>query len=343
MTHCQKQFEEYHGKIKLSDEDEILREKRDTIIKRLNNKMPSAAKPYSTFNQGSYAMKTGVKPLDGNYDIDLGLFFEMATNDVDTPVEAKKWVYDALVDHTNDVVMKTPCVTVNYVAGYHVDVTIYAAQNSDNKVYLAKGKLNSSKENQSWDESNPKDLIHTIRNKYAVQEDRKQFRRLIRYLKRWKDEQFTQSGSGKPTGIALTAIVYHHMQVKTEVVDAFSGKKEYRDLDALIHVLTTFLSTFTTTYKIEDGNFVAYPHVEVKLPASPYPNLLVKMTPKQMKTFKEKLEGLKTSLIEAKNEIEKSDAALILQKQFGSDFPIPPKDDGQKASVRAVIPTNESA
>ncbi|MFD2114255.1 nucleotidyltransferase [Paenibacillus yanchengensis] len=343
MPHCQKQFEEFHNNIKLSDEDDILREKRDIIIDRLKEKMPKEAKSYSTFNQGSYAMKTGIKPLDGHYDIDLGLLFEMSTSDVDTPVEAKKWVYDALIDHTNDVNMKSPCVTVNYQAGYHVDVTIYAAQNPDNKVYLAKGKLTSSKENQTWDESNPKDLIQAIRNRYTEQEDRRQFRRIIRYLKRWKDEQFAVNGNGRPTGIALTAIAYHHMQVKSEIVDLFSGKKEYRDLDALVNLLNSFLLSFTSKYEWEDNQLVSYPYVEVTLPISPYPNLLERMSLKQIKSFKEKLETLQVCLIKARDEVDKSDAATILQKQFGSDFPIPPKDDGQKASTRAVIPSNESA
>ncbi|WP_149847198.1 cyclic GMP-AMP synthase DncV-like nucleotidyltransferase [Paenibacillus sp. 37] len=80
MPHNQSQFEDFHDSIKLSDESTILKEKRDIIIERLSEKMPAAAKSYTTFNQGSYAMKTGIKPLDGkNYDIDLGPYFKMST------------------------------------------------------------------------------------------------------------------------------------------------------------------------------------------------------------------------------------------------------------------------
>ncbi|MGF7035322.1 hypothetical protein J2T17_006330 [Paenibacillus mucilaginosus] len=343
MPHCQKQFEEFHDVIKLSDENTTLQEKRDIIINRLKEKMPKSAKPYTTFNQGSYAMNTGVKPLDDHYDIDLGLFFEMSKDDVSSPVEAKKWVYDALLGHTNDVRMKRPCVTVTYQAGYHVDVTIYASENPDGKVYLAKGKLTSSLENQSWDESNPKDLIKTIREHFTDADDRKQFRRIIRFLKRWKDVQFNGTVNGKPTGIALTAIAFHHMQIKKETVDFFSGKKEYRDLDALIHLISTFLSKFTTRYEVEEGKLVEYPYVTVELPVSPCPNLLEKMTLKQLKVFKEKLEELLDCLNEAKEEADRSDAATILKKQFGDDFPVPPKDPGKKASAPAVIPSSESA
>lgn len=343
MPHNQNQFESFHESIKLSDGSEILREKRDIIVKRLTDKMPEAAKSYTRFNQGSYAMKTGIKPLDGNYDIDLGLFFEMAKDDVKTPVEAKKWVYDALVGHTASVIMKQPCVTVTYTAGYHIDVTIYASKNDDGKVYLAKGKLASSSENYSWDESNPKELISKIREKYTDHQDRKQFRRLVRYLKRWKDFQFKDSAYGKPTGIALTSMIYHYMAVKTEIIDAFSGEKKYRDGDALIHLLEVFLLTFTTKWEEKDGKLVEYPYAEIKLPVAPYPNLLQKMSLNQIKVFKEKLEKLRDCLLDAKAEVDISDGATILRKQFGDDFPVPSKDPGKRANAPAVIPSTESA
>jgi hypothetical protein len=344
MANCQKEFKDFHEAIKLSDENQILQEKRDIIIARLKEKMPESSKSYTTFNQGSYAMKTGIKPLDDNYDIDLGLFFEMSKDDVNSPVEAKNWVYDALVGHTNSVIMKKPCVTVTYQAGYHVDVTIYASQNVDGKVYLAKAKKNSAIEDQSWDESNPKDLIKEIREHFTDSDDRKQFRRIIRYLKRWKDVQFNGTVIGKPTGISLTAIAYHYMQIKTEIIDQFSGKKEYRDLEALIHLVSNFLSKFTTKYELEGEELVQYPYVTVSLPVSPYPNLIEKMTLKQIKIFKEKLEGLLICLNQAKEEIDPTDAANLLKKQFGDDFPVPTKNDsGRKASVPAVIPSSESA
>ncbi|MFS0873099.1 nucleotidyltransferase [Paenibacillus xylanilyticus] len=344
MPHNQSQFEDFHNAIKLSDESTILKEKRDIIIERLSEKMPVAANSYTTFNQGSYAMKTGIKPLDGkNYDIDLGLYFKMSTEDVKNPLEAKKWVYDALVGHTNNVVMKNPCVTVTYSAGYHVDITTYASENNDGKVYIAKGKLGSTVENQSWDESNPKDLIKEIREKYSDQDDRKQFRRIVRYLKRWKDVQFTGTTYGKPTGIALTSMVYHNMQVKTEVVDIFSGEKKYRDSEALIHLISTFLSTFSTRYEIEEDEVVQYPYVEVNLPVAPYPNLLERMTLKQIKVFKEKLDKLLACLIEARDEVDSADGATILRRQFGDDFPVPSKDPGQRAAIPAIIPSTESA
>ena len=96
------------------------------------------AKSYTTFNQGSYAMHTGIKPISGEYDIDVGLWFDMSKEDA-KPLEAKQWVYDALQNQTDDVRIKTPCVTITYKENgkpsYHVDLTIYATKNSDGRVF----------------------------------------------------------------------------------------------------------------------------------------------------------------------------------------------------------------
>lgn len=94
---------------------------------------------------------------------------------------------------------------------------------------------------------------------------------------------------------------------------------------------------------VEEGEVIQYPYVEVNLPVSPYPNLLERMTLKQIKVFKEKLEKLLACLIEARDEVDSADGATILQKQFGDDFPVPSKDPGQRAAIPAIIPSTESA
>ncbi|MCR8964063.1 nucleotidyltransferase [Brevibacillus halotolerans] len=341
MALCQKQFIDFHDKIKLTEENEVLREKRDIIVERIEKNIPEGAKEFTIFNQGSYAMNTGIHPLNGDYDIDVGLYFEMSTDDA-TPIEAKQWVYEAVEDHTKDVKFKTPCITVTYAAGYHVDITVYSAINSDGKVYLAKGKPNSNEENQKWDLSNPKDLISTVKGHLDDANDRKQFRRVVRYLKRWKDVHFT-SVNGKPSGIALTSCVYHWLTIQKEV-DYFSGQTTYRDLDALICVVDSMLAHFVTVIEDEDEELKTYHRLSVLLPVDPYPDLFQKMTNKQMKTFKEKLEDLLDALKDAKVKIDPVDAAEVLQKQLGSDFPVPPRPDTGKRSMHtAVIPSSESA
>ncbi|MCD1162216.1 nucleotidyltransferase domain-containing protein [Peribacillus frigoritolerans] len=342
VADCRTQFNKFHDNIKLKEENEILKVKRDIIFKKLNEKLPEQTDyEFSVFNQGSYAMYTGIKPLDDDYDIDVGLYFEMSKDDVD-PIAAKKWILNVLEGHTKDVKIKKPCVTVTYEAGYHVDVTVYAANNSDGKVYLAKGKPSSKVEDKYWDESNPKDLIKTIKEYSSDENDRKQFRRVVRYLKRWKDNKFI-SVNGKPTGIALTSCVYHWLDIQKET-DPFDGKTTYKDLDALINIVTNMISKFVNEYVLVDGEYKFMPRLKVYLPVDPKPELFEKMTSKQMKTFKEKLEDLLASLEEAKGKTDPTEAAEILQKQFEDDFPIPTKQStGKKAMAAAVITSSESA
>ena len=70
MPTIQKDFEDFHSKIKLDENDENakLREKRDTLIKELREKLPNDVLSFSEFHQGSYSMNIGVVPLDGNFD-----------------------------------------------------------------------------------------------------------------------------------------------------------------------------------------------------------------------------------------------------------------------------------
>ena len=101
MVNLQSEFIEFHDKIKLSYSDNSeLREKRDILLKKLNDNITDDAASFSHFNQGSYAMHTGIKPDNGDYDIDVGLRFTLNRSDFPDPVSVKQWVYDALNGHT---------------------------------------------------------------------------------------------------------------------------------------------------------------------------------------------------------------------------------------------------
>lgn len=342
MADCRTQFNKFHDAIKLREENEILKSKRDIIINKLNEKLPEETDfTFTVSNQGSYAMRTGIKPLDDDYDIDIGIYFSMSNNDA-KPVEAKKWIEKSLSDHTDDVKIKMPCVTVTYQAGYHVDIAVYTTNNIDGKSYIARGKPTSEADYKCWDESNPKDLIKTIKEYSSDEDDRKQFRRVVRFLKRWKDVNFT-SVNGKPTGIALTSCVYHWLEVQ-KTTDLFDGRSTYKDLDALIDIVEKMISKFVFESILIDGDYKLMPRLEVKLPVEPRPDLFEKMSYKQMETFKNKLEALLESLKEAKGKTDPTEAAEILKKKFGEDFPVPSKSSTAKQSlIPPVISSSESA
>ena len=69
-------------KIRLSyDDNAELREKRDILLRKLKDNIAADAASFSSFNQGSYAMHTGIKPDNGDYDIDVGLRFYLRRSD----------------------------------------------------------------------------------------------------------------------------------------------------------------------------------------------------------------------------------------------------------------------
>lgn len=90
MAEIQKQFVQFNEKIRLRryKENDTLREKRDIILsklsiglKRVFGDKDKLTLKYEKFDQGSYKLGTGIKPLDGDYDIDVGLRFDLGTKD----------------------------------------------------------------------------------------------------------------------------------------------------------------------------------------------------------------------------------------------------------------------
>lgn len=332
----QKEFLEFHDNIKLDDENDILREKRDILLSKLSRNISDAAASYTHFHQGSYAMGTGVKPEAGDYDIDVGLKFQIRKNDYPDPVEVKEWVRDALEGHTKSVVIRRSCVTVTYQENgedsYHVDFAIYASNNPDGKLYLAKGKESSSQDNRFWEVSHPQELVSKIKEKFSDSKDAAQFRRCIRYLKWWKNHNFSTTGNSAPTGIALTILAYKYFTVKKNV-DYITNTSEYDDFAALKALVRAIKNAFILTYDSESGDYLH--SIELSLIVEPWNNLFEKMTAKQMNDFYEKITSMDAILEEASQEEKRNKACEKIQRIFGNDFPI--KYD------RSIVGTSESA
>lgn len=335
MLNLQKEFIDFHDKIKLDDENATLREKRDILLKKLKDKISEDAASYTTFNQGSYAMCTGIVPEDEDYDIDVGLKFNMDKDDYSDPIVPKKWVSDALDGHTKSVEIRRSCVTVTYQidgeSAYHVDFAVYAAANADGKMYIAKGKEFSSAENKKWELSDPQGLIDTVKGKYSG-DDAAQFRRVIRYMKKWRTHQFSCGGNGVPTGISLTILAYDQFSVK-KTYDWSTKKDVYDDFSALYGLATKIKNTFSLTWNSEEKAW--YHTISVNLPVEPKNNLFEKMTEKQMENFYNILDSMITKLDEVKTKEKRSDACSILVDLFGEDFPV--------TVDKSMVGTSESA
>jgi hypothetical protein len=339
-------FNEFHEKIKLIDtsENAQLRDKRDLLLDELRahlkRKSENEKKKLITFqseNQGSYSMGIGIKPIgDIDYDIDVMLLFNIS-KDENTPTEVKKWVLEALDKSPRTVEYKKSCVRVQYYEkgeiAYHVDLACYASSNIDGYIYLSKGKQTSKPEEIKWELSEPKELKNKINNKYSNSEERQQFKRVIRYLKRWKDFKFQNTIDGKPTGVAITAIAYNGFMPYFNT-DSFSSEKKPNDFIATRNLIQYFIDQFDW-----------FDNITVKLPVLPYNDLFEKMKKylNQTKILKNKLKNAIESFDKAESETDPVEACKILQMEFGEDFPVPDKNDTGQKRIKAVASSPDQA
>ncbi len=346
MAKLQKQMTDFHEKIRLRGykENRELLEKRDLLLDALRANINKDSRDpklsYTSFNQGSYAMHTGTKPLhkSDDYDIDVGLVFDLNEVDhsdyINDPVALKKRIKKALGIPQRTVNIRRPCVTVQYIRNgvndYHVDLAIYRESiGSIGHLDLARGKEGSASEYRYWDENDPKGLIREINERFpgeSNKEQRAQMRRCIRYLKRWRDKQFS---NGAVPSISLTCSAYHWFNPFLEYIP---GKSQVpNDQIALKDLASTILS--------EESNG----RVQINLPVHPYSDLLGKMTSLQMEDFIKRLESLKEALEESISFTCPHEAAKRLQKQFGDEFEVPDKEGTGEKSRPLIVPVGTSA
>jgi hypothetical protein len=346
MAKLQKQMTDFHEKIRLRGykENKELSDKRDLLLDalkcNLNKDSDDPKLSYTSFNQGSYAMHTGTKPLhkSDDYDIDVGLVFDLNEEDhsdyMNDPVALKKRIKKALDIPQRTVNIRKPCVSVQYIKNgendYHVDLAIYQESISGaDHLDLARGKAGSAIEYRYWDENDPKRLISEINGRFlgeSNKEQRAQMRRCIRYLKRWRDKQFS---IGATPSIALTCSAYHWFNPFLEYVP---GKSQVpNDQIALKDLASTILSNESSS------------RIHIYLPVYPNSDLLGGMTEVQMGDFIKKLESLKDALEESISIACPYEAAKRLQKQFGDEFDVPDKDDTGEKSKPLIVPVGTSA
>jgi hypothetical protein len=287
-------------------------------------------------------MDTGIKPLDGDFDIDQGLYFEISIEAYPDPVLLKERVHEALDDHTDEVCIRRSCVTVFYHCDgepiYHVDIAIYSdgAYNADGKARTAKGKRYSKPEHRFWKVSDPQQLTAVIFAKFTEM-DRAQFRRIVRIWKRWKAVNFPKDGNAAPNGIGLTVAAYDRLCPAYS--DAFAGKHD--DLRAMRQLVEDTLRRFATVWDENEQAFVR--RLVVKLPIEPDTDLFAAMTARQMQVFEQQLNTLKEALLYAEGVSDPTAACERLQQVLGEEFPVPDKKETALTHPPAITSSGNSA
>ena len=343
MADLQKQFLAFHDAIKLGTYEGkhangVLREKRDLIINQLKTslkaKKDEGYPQYErSFNQGSYALNTGIKPVrDGDYDIDVGVLLDCHTEDY-KPVELKELVADCIKHNNRTVEVSRSCVTVTYMKDgkpdYHVDLPVYAKSSNayDDTYYLAKGRKGLAESKRVWQAADPEGINSLVNDLYKdndTYEDngsdqRRQFRRCVRYLKRWRNHKYVGIHS-----IGLTIAAYHWLEPDVDTQN---------DGEVLLSLVETILS-----------NFDYFGRLSINLPITPGGDLLKFVSDEDMATIKERFEALRDNLQSAVDEPDAHEASKTLRKSFGDDFPIAAKVDKAKKSIEApYVSTGSSA
>jgi len=326
MAEIQKYFEQFHEKIRIDFEmSDVLREKRDIILDKIRSYLRESDLPsFKELHQGSYAMKTGVKPLDGEeYDIDVGLRFSMSEDDY-LAGDVRQWVLDAVEGHTHKVDNMPSCVRVAYAEDYHVDLVCYAVWEDD----AGNTEFRLAHRDKGWRPAEPTRLLDLVKEAMQPFEEiedsataTNQFRRVVRYIRRWIDENFEPSA--RPAGIGIVVLASDHLEPTTK----WDGTAD----DA------TALRSFANELGTHPGRLVA------QKPTPEYEDLLAAFSDSEMEGFKEGLRELSKVIASAQNEIDPVDACKALARILGSDFPVPKAEDtAKKTRGPAIVPSSSS-
>ena len=281
------------------------------------------------FIQGSLKTHTGIVPISGDYDVDRALVID-EEKAPDNPVTPKKKTLEVLDDRGfKNAKIKKPCVTADYASdNVHIDFIVY--KRSGDEYHLAVGKENSDENNRKWSTADPLGLLDWIDDTSAYAEDEAhdvlaQFRRLVRYLKRWRDHQFSETVAAKVFSIGLTVMV------KRELVPKFSTEGAREDLPALRATVDAILNA---GYFDEEATGKYRVHVD--LPVEPYRDIFHGSSLDTGTQFHNKLQHLTKKLAEAGALSDERKQCEILKKLFGDDFQVPDPSTGGSKAKRAI-------
>ncbi|WP_028764248.1 nucleotidyltransferase domain-containing protein [Shewanella colwelliana] len=325
----QAKFIKFHDKIKLSREDseyKDAREKDDSILKAVKKALKEEGYPVvDNFLQGSMSTSTGIKNPGEDFDIDRAIVIAF-NGSPDDPVKVKKIVLKVLEDRGfKNAKIKKPCVTADYTSkNLHIDIPIYREQNGDYE--LAVGKKNSSDDNREWSASDPKGLRDWINDSslYIGSANKKleQYKRIVRYLKRWRDNKFSTAVAKKVFSIALT--VMSKQQFRSSLDDS----EKANDLVALRDTVNDMLHA---SYFSFQGN--EQYRVRVTLPKSPWRDIFDGSSLNTGTQFYNKLTVLKSKLDQVIEETDLVKQCKILNEVFGDDFEVPSSSSTAKKAA----------
>lgn len=195
-------FRDFNEALKItSSKQEKLKTSKNALRKRIREYFEKNHPGYKPtfYIQGSYKMKTSIRTKDDTCDLDDGVYFKNNPDNV-TATTLQKWVRDA-VDGVTDATPahRKKCITVDYKAGYNIDLPVIVFDSSVNKHPLLAVK------NEGFWDDDPKEFIDHF-NK--TKDSAGQLIRIVKYLKAWCDHKRQKM----PSGLAMTILAMDHLQ-----------------------------------------------------------------------------------------------------------------------------------
>ncbi|MGB3691879.1 MAG: hypothetical protein WA999_04060, partial [Spirulinaceae cyanobacterium] len=180
MADLHQSFLDFNNTIALSSSHKkTLRTSRNAVRDRIRRYFREEKKGYTPkfHGQGSFMMNAIIEPLDGEFDIDDGIYLQVDSEPSESVSTFHRWIYNAVDGQTKETpIDKNPCVRLIYTGQYHIDLPLYYTKKSDSPYLAHKTK--------GWIESDPREFIDWFNDKA---DSNGQLKRLVRYLKAWKD------------------------------------------------------------------------------------------------------------------------------------------------------------
>lgn len=311
MANLQSEFKTFHDQIALTaGKKESLRKSRDAIRDRIRRYFRDTIKVNvpKFRGQGSYAMGTTVNPLDGEFDIDDGVYLqhldESDNSEWPTPQTVHRWLVNATDGHTKEKpIDKHTCIRVRYAGKYHVDLPSYAKLNSE---YLM-----AEKGTKGWHLSDPLALTNWFID--HIKEKDEQLRKIVRYLKAWDDFQSGRRGK-MPSGLILTVLA----------VQNFCPNE--RDDVALADTANAIANAVNPIFCVYN-------------PVDYTEELTARLTDAQKDRFQTAISALASDATGAIDTNDQAEASKLWRKQLGDRFPAVEKenDANQKKAVTTKL------
>ena len=200
MANCHTLFLNFNTVIALdSTRKGKLRTSRDAVRERIRRFFRDEQNGFlpKFHGQGSFMMNTIIYPLDGEFDVDDGIYFLVDQKPVYSVSTFHDWIYKAVDGHTQQKpVDKQTCVRLIYAGQYHLDLPIYYVIEGQCPRLAHKGK--------GWIDSDPREFIKWF-NQQADKDS--QLKRIVRYLKAWSDYR----AGDLPSGLIFTILAANNI------------------------------------------------------------------------------------------------------------------------------------